>query len=71
MYLIHSILIYTTRSIHPDLLISVTYSCSIKSTIYEALYYALFLTLLLEPSTYINISNQHYFATSGIVCKRH
>jgi len=52
MYLIHSILTHVTRSIHPDLLISITYSCSVKSSIYEDLYYALFCTLVLELSTY-------------------
>ena len=30
MYLIHSILKHATRSIHPDLLTSITYSCSVK-----------------------------------------
>jgi len=38
-----------------------------KSTVYEALYDTIFHTLLLEPSTYINISNQHYVATNGII----
>jgi len=52
MYLIHSILTHATRSIHPDLLISITYSCSVKCSIYEDLYNALFCTLLLELSTY-------------------
>jgi len=52
MSLIHSILTHGTRSMHPDHLISITYSCSVKSSVYEDLYYTLFCTLLLELSIY-------------------